>query len=87
MSVASRAIFSNFLEEQSARNHPQYLSRLSRALFPTTLLEIAVYKWGGGGEGGHCAKRFRDRAETVENGTTKRCVIEAKHVLPQAAQT
>ena len=43
MSVASRAIFSNFFEEQSTQNHPQYLSRLSRALFPTTFLEIAVY--------------------------------------------
>ena len=43
MSVASRAIFSNFFEEQSTQNHPQYLSVLSRALFPTTFLEIAVY--------------------------------------------
>ena len=44
MSVASRAIFSNFFEEQSTQNHPQYLSGLSRALFPTTFLEIAVYE-------------------------------------------
>ena len=43
MSVASRAIFSNFFEEQSTQNHPQYLSGLSRALFPTTFLKIAVY--------------------------------------------
>ena len=43
MSVAFRAIFSNFFEEQSTQNHPQYLSGLSRALFPTTFLEIAVY--------------------------------------------
>ena len=43
MSVASRAIFSNFFEEQSTQNHPKYLSGLSRALFPTTFLEIAVY--------------------------------------------
>ena len=35
--------FSNFLEEQSTQNHPQYLLGLSRALFPTTFLEIAVY--------------------------------------------
>ena len=48
MSVASRAIFPNFFEEQSTRNYPQYLSGLSRALLPTTLLEIAAYKWGGG---------------------------------------
>ena len=42
MSVASRAIFSNFFEEQSTQNHPQYPSGLSRALFPTTFFEIAV---------------------------------------------
>ena len=44
MSMASRAILSNFFEEQWTQNHPQYLSGLSRALFPTTFLEIAVYK-------------------------------------------
>ena len=43
-SQTSRAILSNFFEEQCrAQNHPQYLSGLSRALFPTTFLEIAVY--------------------------------------------
>ena len=42
MSVASRAIFSNLFEEQSTQNHPQYLSGLSSAFFPTTFLEIAV---------------------------------------------
>ena len=36
-------IFSNFLEAQRTQNHPQCLSRLSRALFPTTFLEIDVY--------------------------------------------
>ena len=41
-SMASRAILSNFFEEQRTQNHPQYLSGLSRALFPTTFLEIAV---------------------------------------------
>ena len=41
--MASRAILSNFFEEQRTQNHPQYLSGLSRALFPTTFLEIAVY--------------------------------------------
>ena len=41
---ASRAIPSNFFEEQWTQNHPQYLSGLSRALFPTTFLEIAVYR-------------------------------------------
>ena len=43
MSMASRAIFSNFFEEQWTQNHPQYLSGLSRALFPKTFLETAVY--------------------------------------------
>ena len=38
----SRAILSNFFEEQCTQNHPQYLSGLSRALFPTTFLEIVV---------------------------------------------
>ena len=41
--MASRAILSNFFEEQWTQNHPQYLSGLARALFPTTFLEIAVY--------------------------------------------
>ena len=35
--MASRTILSN------TQNRPQYLSGLSRALFPTTFLEIAVY--------------------------------------------
>ena len=30
-------------EEKLTQNHPQYLSGLSRALFQTTFLEIAVY--------------------------------------------
>ena len=42
-SMASRVILSNFCEEQRTQTHPQYLSGLSRALFPTTFLEIAVY--------------------------------------------
>ena len=33
MSMASRAILSNFFEEQWTQNHPQYLSGLWRALF------------------------------------------------------
>ena len=40
--MASRAILSNFIEEQWTQNYPQYLSGLSRALFPETFLEIAV---------------------------------------------
>ena len=44
MSVASRTILLNFFEEQCPQSHPQYLSGLSRALFPTTFLEIAVYR-------------------------------------------
>ena len=35
----------NFFEELWPKNHPQYHSALSRALFPTTFLEIAVYIW------------------------------------------
>ena len=35
-------ILSNFFEEQRTQNHPQCLSGLSHALFPTTFLEIAV---------------------------------------------
>ena len=42
-SMTSHAILSNFFEEQWAQNHTQYLSGLSRALFPTTFLEIAAY--------------------------------------------
>ena len=42
-SQTSLAILSNLFEEQCTQNHPQYLSGLSRALFPTTFLEIAVY--------------------------------------------
>ena len=42
-SKASPAILSNFFEEQRTQNHPQYLSGLSRALFPTTFLQIAAY--------------------------------------------
>ena len=41
-SIASLAILSNFFEERWTQNHPQYLSGLSRALFPTTFLEIAA---------------------------------------------
>ena len=36
-------ILSNFSEEQWTQNHPQCLSGLSLALFPTTFLEMAVY--------------------------------------------
>ena len=41
--MASGAIFLNSFEEQWTQNHPQYLSRLTRALFPTTFVDIAVY--------------------------------------------
>ena len=44
-SMASRAIYSNFFEEQWTQNYSQYLSGLSRALHRTTFLEITVYKW------------------------------------------
>ena len=39
--MASPAILSSFLGQQGTQNHPQYFSGLSRALFPTTFLEIA----------------------------------------------
>ena len=42
-SIASRDILSNFFEEQWTQNHPEYLSGLSRALFPKTFLGIDVY--------------------------------------------
>ena len=41
MPMASPAILSSFLGQQGTQNHPQYFSGLSRALFPTTFLEIA----------------------------------------------
>ena len=36
-------ILSNFFKKKRTQNHPQCLSGLSRALFPTTFLQIAVY--------------------------------------------
>ena len=41
--MASHTILSNFFENQCTQNHPQFLLVLLRALFPTTILEIAVY--------------------------------------------
>ena len=41
-SMASHAILSNLFEEQWTQNHPQYFSGLSRALLPTTFLEVAL---------------------------------------------
>ena len=41
----SRLILSNFFEEKWTQNHPQYLSGVSRALFPTSFLEIVVYRF------------------------------------------
>ena len=35
-------ILSNFFEKKRTQNHPQCLSGLSRALSPTTFLEIAI---------------------------------------------
>ena len=42
-SMASHAILSYFFEEHWTKNHLQYLSGLSCALFLTTFLEKAVY--------------------------------------------
>ena len=36
-SMASRAVLSNFFEKRWSQNHPQYLSELARARFPTFL--------------------------------------------------
>ena len=36
--MASSAILANFIEERWTQNQPQYLSGLSRVLFPTTFL-------------------------------------------------
>ena len=47
MSMAFRAIFSNFFAEQCTQNHPKYFSGFVACnvacLFPTTFLGIAVY--------------------------------------------
>ena len=48
--MACRAILSNLFEEQWTHNNPQYLSRLSRALFLTTFLEITVWLAPGAGK-------------------------------------
>ena len=48
--MASLAFFQISLKS-SVQNYPQYLSGLSRALFPTTFLEIAVY----------CVRQFSSR--------------------------
>ena len=42
--MASHAILTNFFQERGRKNHPQYLSGLSRALFPTTFVQTTVYK-------------------------------------------
>ena len=41
-SMPSPAILWNLVEKKWTKNHPQYLSGLSRALFPTTFFETAV---------------------------------------------
>ena len=51
MSMASRAILSNFFENQWTQNHPQYLSGLSHGLHPTTFhiftrLRLFSFKFG-----------------------------------------
>ena len=61
-SMASRDILSNFFEKKWIQNHAQYLSGLSRALFPTTFLEIAVYSCQC--EVKYIAARFLRRSRT-----------------------
>ena len=51
MSMASRAILSNFFENQWTQNHAQYLSGLSHGLHPTTFhiftrLRLFSFKFG-----------------------------------------
>ena len=55
--MASRAIIWNLFEKQWTKNHSQYLSGLSRALFSTTFLETAVYKRSIGDE--KCTEKGR----------------------------
>ena len=43
--MVSPVILSSFFEKQCTQNHPQYLWGLSRALYPTTFIEIAVYRY------------------------------------------
>ena len=59
MSMVSRAILSSFFEEQWTQNHPQSLSGLSRALFPTTFFEIAEDKYGDKKPSFHLALGYR----------------------------
>ena len=44
MSMTSPAILSNFFEKQWTQNHLQYLSGLSRALYPTTMYCVAPFR-------------------------------------------
>ena len=60
--MASHAILSNFFEEEWTQHHPQYLSGLSRALFPTTFLEIAVYE-----ERRAVSRKWNNTRNTLEN--------------------
>ena len=62
-SVVSRAILANFFEEQWTQNHPQYLSGLSRALFPTTFCYVL-------GQTDNC---------TQDGGSTKNCINPRAH--------
>ena len=76
MSVASRGILSNFFGEQGRQNHPQYLSGLSRALFPTTFLETAVSgMWRSVSSSDLVVKNMRRAAEYFWR--TLRCFIRS----------
>ena len=59
MSMASRAIFSNFFEEQWTQNHPQYLSGLSVHFFRQPFLKQLYMKSN------------YDRSKTISRKTTK----------------
>ena len=75
MSMASRAIFSNFFEEQWTQNHPQYLSGLSRALFPTTFLETAVCKFIGTKESVYVRKEFNSHRTGLGHQYGRRFIV------------
>ena len=66
-------ILSNFFEKKRTQNHPQCLSGLSRALFPTTFLEIA-----GNPKCGEVAGPDQRAAKQMRPGT-----VQINHSLPK----
>ena len=85
MSMASPAIVSNFFEKQWTQDHPRYISGLSRALYPTTFLEIAVavYMHNNKEHNGRPVNRSRDHCCPDKPGalecTEQACIRRALH--------